>query len=247
MSDLDNQPEMVLCIPGPWKTHSELVQSIVTNSGGYIFAAGILLHMESHFSCELIHESADPNMTHAFNAAGPHWRDSAEMQRISSHASVVYLKGRGGSREAAENPMRCGEGLLNAGGLGVKVESTGLAHSPGDWRSYCQHLDLFTAHRALVVYLTGDDVYSCGMHNLGLRDAVTPAGENKAAAVELLRIFTLYLFTEAPVIRSGQTFSVSADALMYRIRDHPGWDYGPDSLFTNPYGAWHLAPVLRTP
>lgn len=243
MTELEKQPEMVLCIPGPWKTHSELVQSIVKDSGGYIFAGRVLLHMESHFSCELIHERADPNMSRAFYAAGPHWRGSVEMQRIGSHESVVYLVGRGGSRDAAQKLMQCGLGLLNAGGLGVKIESTGLAHSPDDWRSYCGDFDSFTAHRALVVYLTGAEVHSCGMHNLGLPDALTPGGKDQATAVELLRVFTWYLFAEGPVINNGQTFSVAAGAPIYRITDHPGWDYGPDSLFTNPYGAWRLVPT----
>ena len=243
MADPQTKPQMVLCVPGPWRNRTELVERIVRDSDGYLFAGRVLLNMGTHFSCELAHENPDPRMPRAFSAAGPHWRDTSEMEALASHASVVYLIGEGGSRESAENLMKCGAALLKAGGLGVKVESTGLAHKPNDWIEFCDGLPFFAAHRALVVYLAGSEVNSCGMHNLGLRDAIAHCGSDPAAAVELVRTFTRYLFAETPSIRSGQTFSVASDAPVYRIEDHPGWDYGTDSLFTNPYGAWRLVPV----
>ena len=40
---------------------------------------------------------------------------------------------------------------------------------------------------------------------------------------------------------------MSEGAPVYRVRSVPAMDYGPDSLFNNPYGAWRLEPeVLQT-
>ena len=80
------------------------------------------------------------------------------------------------------------------------------------------------------------------MHNLGMKDAIVE-NFNKDDAVELIRTFTWYMFSEEPVIRAGQTFSASADAPIFRIAEDPGVDYEDGSLFANPYGFWRLEPV----
>lgn len=240
MSDrLETKPELVLCVPGPWRTHSDLVESIATKSGGFLFAGKVMINLETQAIFRLEHQVADPRVTTSFRAAGPHWKDTPEMEAIGGHASVVYVVCDGGSRVAAEASMDAGAALLRAGGFGVKVESTGLSHSPRAWLQFTHDRELFAAHRAFVVYLTGDECASCGMHNFGLPDAIV-RGLNKQAASELLRAFTWYLFTESPTIESGQTFSSSAEAPVFRIESAASIDYGPGSLFNNPYGTWRL-------
>lgn len=239
---MNDTPEINLCIPGPWQNRSELVQSIAASDTGYLFAGSVLLETETGFACELVLQEADPVLPQAFAAAGPHWAASEAMAAIDEHASVVYLLGPGGSREAAESMMRAGAALIEAGGLGVKVESTGIAHGPAYWTAMCDALPELSAHRALVVYVTGADVYSCGMHNFGLPDAMTSATD-KAAAADMLRTFTRYLLERAPQMEDGHTFSVSDGAPVYRVLKVAAVDYGADSLFNNPYGAWRLEPV----
>lgn len=248
MSDTETvaPPLMVLCVPGPWADALELGRALAMQTtgqgGGWLFAGRVLLRIESHWSCELEFGPADARMVRAFHAAGPHWRGTPEMEAIAGHRAVAYLVGPGGSREAAEGLMQAAAALLRAGGLGVKVESSGIAHPPAQWLEWCDELFLFLAHRALVVYVSGDgETRSCGMHNLGLPDAVTE-GHGQLPA-DLLRDFTHYLFTEAPVIRKGQTFAAAAEAPLYRLHSARGDVYEDDSLFNNPYGAWRLSAV----
>jgi len=238
-------PELVLCIPGPWTSREELLKSMSASDAGFVYAGHLLLEMETGFTCELVFEGADPAVTTAFKAVGPHWADSDAMAAVAGHASVVYLMGKGGARDNAESMMRAGAALIDAGGLGVKVDSTGIAHGPAYWTDLCDQLPVQTAHRALVVYITGRDVYSCGMHNFGLPEAiVTPLDGDLQAAADLLRTFTHYLFAQAPLFEDGHTFSVSEGAPVYRVRAVPGLDYGENSLFNNPYGAWELEPEV---
>jgi len=237
-------PELVLCIPGPWLSEADLAASIADSETGYLADGQVLREPASGFACELVFQDADPALTEAFRAAGPHWVKTEAMADVGDHASVVYLVGTGGARQAAEAMMRAGAALIDAGGLGVKVESTGIAHAPAYWTDLCEQLDALTAHRALVVFLTGREVYSCGMHNFGLPEAiVSPVGKDKGAAADLLRTFTHYLFAQAPLFEDGHTFSVNEGAPVYRVRTAPAIDYGPDSLFNNPYGAWRLEAV----
>lgn len=235
-------PQMVLCIPGVWTSRSDLLERIIRDSEGYLFAGGVLMHIESKFACTLEFEEHDPRMKRAFWAAGPHWRDTPEAEAIGEHKSVVYLVGNGGSQETAEAMMRCAAGVLKAGGLGVKVESAGVAHTPQAWLEYVETFHLFSAFEALVVYVTGEQTYSCGMHNLGLPDAITD-GIGHAGTPDLLRIFNRYQFAETPELFDDQTFAADANGAVYRLSHEGGVDYGDDSLFGNPYGCWRLTSI----
>ena len=244
MYQVNDAPDLVLCIPGPWRDRAELADSIANSETGYLLLGGVLRDTSDGFACDLLFEGPDPALPAAFAKAGPHWAASGAMAAVADHDCVVYLVGKGGSRDAAEAMMRAAGALVEAGGLGVKVESTGIAHGPAYWLEMCFGLDQLTAHRALVVYVTGVDVYSCGMHNFGLPDAMTTAVD-KATAADMLRTFTRYLLERAPVFEDGHTFSVSAGAPVYRVLKVPPVDYGADSLFNNPYGAWRLDPVQQ--
>lgn len=235
----DAEVDIVLCIPGPWADRSELIQSLVENNSGYIFAGMIMMQLETKQICELEFCAPDERMASAFQAAGRHWRHTAQMQLIPAHKSVCYLIAKGGTIEAAHSIMHAANALLTAGGYGVKVESSGLAHPPEDWQEQCEYQYLFKSHTSFVVYVTAESTYSCGMHNFGLPDAIVDNRDCDDPG-ELLRVFTLYLLSETPVIKDGQTFCVDADSPVYRIHAHPPIYYGEDSLFNNPFGTWSL-------
>lgn len=235
-------PEIVLCIPGAWHSQSELGERIIRDSGGYIFAGRVLMHMETGYRFELQHEAADSRMGDAFLSAGPHWAGTADMAAIASHHSVAYLIAHGGSPANVDSLMLATNGLLRAGGLGVKIETTGVSHSPIAWQTVVENRHLFSAHQAFVIYITGDETYSCGMHNFGMCDVIVDS-DDAADCVDLLRIFTWYLFTEKPTIQPGQTFAAAAGAPRYRIEAADGVAYETGSLFANPYGTWRLIPT----
>jgi len=197
------------------------------------------MHLETKQSYELEFCDKDERMLSAFEAAGPHWKNTAEMKLISSHKSVCYLISKGGSIESAHSIMNAANVLLNAGGYGVKVESSGLAHPPKDWIEQCKYNYLFKSHSSYVVSVTSESTYSCGMHNFGIPDAIIDSSESENPS-ELLRVFTHYLLSESPVIKEGQTFSVDSDSPAYRVKAYAPINYGENSLFNNPFGMWKL-------
>ncbi|GAB3254919.1 hypothetical protein [Chitinimonas naiadis] len=231
--------QTVLCIPGPWQDRNTLITSLVEHSEGYLFVGMLLMNTADKSFFELEVHEPDPRMARAFAAAGPHWANTDDMARIADHRMVLYLVGEGGSREAADSIMNAASALIKAGGYGVKVESSGIAHSPSAWLTMSEQQYLFSAYRAYVLNVVSDAVYSCGMHNLGLPDAIVDADDADDPG-KLVSTFCWYLVSEAPTIRSGQTFAADATSPRYRISAEPCELYEEDSLFTNPFGMWRL-------
>jgi len=232
-------PRTIICIPGHWSSRVDLLRRISKKSDGYAVAGQTLVDTETKEAFTLEVDGHDERLASAFRAAGQHWATEDDLAAISRHTFALYLIGEGGSCDRAASLMAAADALLRAGGYAVKVESTGLAHSADDWHELVEQRHLQSTYRAFVVVVSGRDVYSCGMHNLGLRDAIVRAEEDDDPA-ELIRAFTFYAFSEAPVIREGDRFSVRKGAPRFRLASEECNLYGEDDPFTNPYGMWRL-------
>ena len=144
MSESSKKVLTVLCVPGPWKDRSELVTAVAgSNDGKFLLAGNVLFRPELNEGYDVDVRNADPRMHKSFSIAGHPWKDSAEMLLITNHQMVVYIVDEnGGSIERSERVMHAAISLLNAGGFGVKIESTGLAHSPDYWRKLAGEVSL---------------------------------------------------------------------------------------------------------
>jgi hypothetical protein len=217
-------PKLILCVPGPWTSRTDLLERVIRDNEDYVFAGGIIMNLKTQFACELdFQETTDSRMAEAFALSVPS-DDRLMRQSIAAHKAVVYLIGPGGARAAAESMMLTAAAVLKAGGLGVKVETSGIAHSADRWHGLVSDLANFSAHEALVLYVRGQQIRSCGMHNLGLPEAAINAGA-PGATVEVLKTYTRYLFAESPTIHEGQTFSVEPAAPVFSLSYEAGFDY----------------------
>lgn len=233
--------EIVVGIPGKWQTRSDIVQDIATKSKGLLFAGMVLIDTATNEPYQLEVYDHDPNLSEAFAIAGRHSLAESDIQSIRSHTFTLYLIAKGGSLEKAQKVLNVGSRLLQAGGIAVKVETTGKAHSAKDW------LALTEAHNETALYhafvtLVGDErgYYSCGMHNLGYRDAFVKGNITPDGAAHLLQTFLLYVLIETPAIENGHTFSENQHAPRYYLRSAPCETYPSDHTFYNPYGMWEL-------
>ena len=108
--------------------------------------------------------------------------------------------------------------ILNCGGAGVKIESTGIAHTPERWRELDASELPVALMDAFVTYVGGDGgFYSCGMQNIGFRDAVFNSGVSPNDAANLLFTLNAYIALENATIGDGETFSVDATSPRYRV------------------------------
>ena len=244
MNQESKLPQVVIGVPGQWTNDAEIVSSIAENSGGYLFAGSVLINIESKWSCMLEVYDHEPQMRRAFEIAGFGRIDDSELQAIDEHTHTLYLSGDGGSFDSARNLMNAAAALLKCGGLAVKIESTGIAHSAEAWNQLTNDNLLLALLNAYVTYV-GDEgeFYSCGMHNIGFRDAVVTADLPPDEAASLLHQFLRYIAIEDPAIYDNETFSVDEDSPRYQLCKAPCTMFPPEDLFHNPYGIWQLSPV----
>lgn len=246
----------VVGVPVPYRTRDEVVAAIAGGAGNgspaFVFAGDMIVEHATAEVLELEIYEHDDDLRHAFEVASPYSTlTETDFEAIDRHGLCLYLvDDRGGSIEAARRMIRFAGALLERGGLAVKVESTGKAHSRSEWLDFAARtaddarVSIDALHEAFVVLVgSARNGYACGMHNLGLPDAAcsrTPPGQDLGA---LLWAFTRYLLIEEPDLRDGHTFSLAPDAPCFRLELRPTDQFDPEDVFFNPFGAWHLTPL----
>jgi hypothetical protein len=238
-------PQTVIGIPGQWPDRKDIVMSIASRSGGYLFAGMAMMKVgtKDGFMLE-IHEHV-PSLAQTLSIAGAGRFTDEELDTINSHTFTVYLSAPSGSIDAGKKLLHAAQGLLKAGGMAVLIESTGTAHHRDQWAEFCANdEDLGALLHAYVTYVGGDgSFYSCGMHNLGYSDVIVEADIPAEDAAPLLHAFVGYLLMENPTLKNGQTFSLDADSPRYRLFHEPCNIHEKDDLFYNPFGMWKLVPA----
>ena len=245
-AEITTQPSIaraksVLCIPGPWKDQGAFAAALA-ETGRYLCVGDLLIDLQSKAAFNYRFENADTRMAQAFRAAGPQINEPL-LKIIERHRSVLYLVSFELNLAGANAFMKAAASVLDAGGLAVKVETAGLAHSATQWHEFCGATHEHSAHQAFVVYVSGAARYSCGMHNLGLFDAAFSASNaaQPSDAVELLRNFNWYQMTEAPQLEAGQTFATQESGPFYQLALAAS-RFAPTDPFYNPFGTWQLTP-----
>src|SRR5690606_15690508 len=99
---------------------------------------------------------------------------SEEERAIVDHYRVnVGLIGPGGSIDAARTTMRAAAAIIAAGGAGVFIDNSGLAHGGRLWQQMIDDGSTDAISYAFVAIVRGErEVWTMGMHVLGFPDLI---------------------------------------------------------------------------
>jgi hypothetical protein len=244
----ENGSRVIVGVPGPWKEHRDLIEALLdVHKGAYLFAGGVLFEVATRLGCEVAWEEHDDQLRTAFTRAGQGELSAALLDAVGAHESTVYLTFDDAGLETARAAARFAGALLRAGGIAVKVESAGVAHSPKRWLKDCNSEEPWDIYTLFIVLVGGDDCYySCGMQNFALPDAQVPASLGAARGAELLNFFNMYQLVETPDLSDGHTFSRNENAPRFRLKRQP-YDPEYEAPLYNPHGLWVLTPVDASP
>ncbi len=239
------EPAIVLGIPGKWKDHSEIVRAIVERSGGYLFAGKILMHVASGTRFELDIYDHDPSLADKVRSGGMGQIPEDDLIAVRDHTFTLYILSDKTGREEVVRMMDAATGLLDAGGLVVKIEKAGFSVSAAQWREHGSVKAAYSLYRSMVT-LVGDERehFTCGMSAFALPDCAVMESDLQTA-FEVATEFCCYVMDEAPKLAEGHTFGIAAGSKRYRLSFENYTYYPPDDFFHNPYGLWKLEPLTE--
>lgn len=176
---IDSSPPVTIAfrIPGPWKEPRELVERLPKgcrcNGEALVFPDGT----EVDFGAA----PPDDQFAGIFRSSLRQEATAEELATVDEYAVNIFLSGPGGSMESAHTMMKAAAVLIRAGGAGVFIDNSGLAHGGQDWLAMTEDGGSDALSFAFVTIVAGPvEIHTMGMHTLGLRDIVM-----KRSAVEV--------------------------------------------------------------
>ncbi len=232
-------PEVTMRIPGAWSEPAEFFERLPpgcrSTAEGLAFADG------SEFELNVL--PADVEFPGIFAGACHKLPSESERAQVEAYRVNICLTGRGGNIEAAVQLMRAAAAVLAAGGAGVFVDNSGIAHGATDWLTLLDSADDGGVYWAFVSTVRRDDeLYSVGMHVLGFRDAIIPRTGNDEYNCRSLHSFLGFTAFSGATIRDGD---MVGDPVLptYRAHVQPEDRFPADAPMFNRYGRWRLVPV----
>lgn len=235
--------ELIICIPGPWRDKADFIGQIITAEpkGRFMFAGMVLADVEKKDHVPLEFCDPYPKMADAFRISGQGKLPNECIELIRQHTSVVYLRFPINLQEQRDRVAKFTGVVRQAGGIAVKLESAGVAHTWETWEKRIRG-SLFDLYCSAIV-LVGDKqtFYSCGMHHFGLPECEVPSYMGAADGADLINRFNSWQISDRPTIKSGETFSLAAGEPPFRLELQPDSRHSADDLFHNSHGIWFLS------
>ncbi|WP_045519970.1 DUF4261 domain-containing protein [Neobacillus niacini] len=233
--------QIVIGIPGKWKSRTEIIQAVASKSGGYLMAGNIIHNAQKNVGFQVEVYEYDSNLSETFKYACRGSISKEVLVEVDNHTYTLYVITDVKDIQDVKNVVDLGVGLLKAGGIAVKIENSGLAHSKEDWLELQNNPEYFPLYSHFVTLIgEGNVYYSCGMQVFGLPDVITSSQLSPEDAADLINNFNLYNLVERPSIKEGETFSVGQDTSVMRIAIMNDSRYDEDNLFYNPFGLIEL-------
>jgi hypothetical protein len=156
-------------IPGQWSHPDELIRRLP--DGCRLTAEALTLPDATQVEFGAV--AADDQFAQIFRSSCRRPPADDELATVDGYRVNVFLSGPGGSMEAARAMMRDGAAIVQAGGAGVFIDNSALAHGGRHWLELTEDGGPDALSFAFVGIVQGrTEVRTMGMHVLGLRDIV---------------------------------------------------------------------------
>jgi hypothetical protein len=174
-----------LRIPGAWSHPRDLLERIP--AGSRISAETLVLPDGGEF--ELAAIQRDEQFAEIFESSCRRPARDKELAIVGRYSVNIALSGPGGSLAAARAVMQAGAAIVQAGGAGVFIDNSALAHGGGDWIEMADDGSSDALSFAFVSIVAGErEISTMGMHVLGFPDLVMRRADgDDQTIVEVIR------------------------------------------------------------
>jgi hypothetical protein len=185
-----------LRIPGQWSHPRELIQRLP--AGCRLKAEALILPDSTHVEFGAV--PADDQFAQIFRSSCRQPATPEELATVDGYTVNVFLSGDGGSMQAARTMMQAGAAVVQAGGAGVFIDNSALAHGGRQWLAMTQDGGPDALSFAFVAIVRGRaDVWTMGMHVLGLRDVVMKRADIEVDGFDIIEVIRYLCRSEKPV------------------------------------------------
>ncbi len=183
-------------IPGTWSHPRELIRRLP--DGCRLTAEGLVLPDATPVEFGAV--PADDQFAQIFRSSCRRPATDDELATVDGYRVNVLLSGPGGSMAAARAMMRAAAAVVRAGGAGVFIDNSTLAHGGRDWLEMTEDGGPDALSFAFVAIVRGKtDVWTMGMHVLGLRDVVMKRADLEADDFDIIEVIRYLCAGEKPV------------------------------------------------
>jgi len=159
--------EIALRIPGTWSSLQQLKDSLPDCTQ----LTDAKVSLKDGWECDYFILPADSEFPRIFRSSCRRIPTREEQKKVSNYTFSVGLSGPGGSLEAAFQMMKAASVFIEAGGAGVFIDNSGLAHGGQDWLNMCDMGGTDSISYAFVALIRGlSEVWTMGFQALGIPD-----------------------------------------------------------------------------
>lgn len=188
--------KIALRIPGQWSHPQELVRRL---PAGFRFAPDTMI-LPDGTEIEFGAVEADEQFAQIFRTSCRQPVPDEEMARIDDYKVNILLSGPGGSMPAASKMMQAAAAIVQAGGAGVFIDNSTVAHGGEQWLALTEDGGPDALSFAFVAIIGGKgDVWTMGMHVLGLRDVNMKRRDIEKYDFDIIDVIRYLASSEKPI------------------------------------------------
>lgn len=231
MNEPSISPRITLRIPGAWSHPKELFERLPE---GFRLTPDHLL-LPDGTEIEFDPLAPDEQFARIFESACRRPPTNEELGVLSRYSVNIALSGPGGSMESARAMMQAGAAIVKAGGAGVFIDNSALAHGGSDWLAMAEDGGPEALSFAFVAIFRGaHEVSTMGMQVLGFPDLLMSSqdvDERGEMIVQMIR----YICSSDRTIDVGHLFADEAGP-RFQVVSKKNDEFEADSAMHNPHG-----------
>jgi hypothetical protein len=227
--------QIALRIPGKWSHPKELIQRLP--AGCRLTAEALILPDATQVEFGAM--AADDRFARIFRSSCRQPPLADELMTVDGYTVNILLSGAGGSMPAARTMMQAGAAVVRAGGAGVFIDNSALAHGGRQWLEMTDDGGPDALSFAFVAVIRGQaEVWTMGMHVLGLRDVVMKRADVEADGCDIVEVIRYLSRGEKPIDDGHVIADLSGPRFQAFTEDSPAELVG--SPMHNPFGRLKL-------
>ncbi|MCE9533986.1 MAG: DUF4261 domain-containing protein [Planctomycetes bacterium] len=196
MDDPADPVTIVFRIPGKWSKPKELVEALLPGCR----LTPNTLFLPDNTTVDFGLRQPDNQFSKIFRSTCRNEPEPDELATVDGYKANVILSGPGGTLQSAHKMMEAAAAIVKAGGAGVFNDNSGLAHGGRNWLAMTEDGSPDALSFAFVSIVRGrTEVYTTGMHVLGLRDIVMKRTDVEVKGFDIIDVIRYLAAGEKPV------------------------------------------------